>query len=540
MFCFYSSCSLSQGGLVYSFGEQPWKEDLRCQVVEPVLESSLGGQCVVRVSAGSFHCGAVTEDGLVHMWGENSHGQCGITGLSLVPYPSHVSIIDDETLPPEHVWILDVACGAQHTLALSGKHEVWAWGTGCQLGLVTNVFPVWEAQKVEHLSGRHVVQIACGGFHSLALVRSLPPSESREHSLDKCGQCKQLLYTMIDGDDHVIISDNHYCPLGVEITDIKQDQQSKQGSPALMPKMELSDPDLGFSEDFCPSQKALDESYQEDGKPKTEEARYEPNTVSRTDSSTAPQQHLTRPRTKSSPYPDKQALTDYLRRLSNQSVSEHFEAASMAGSRPPSRQASLKDPYRLDQSDKLTFPSFATLNVSNGIEPSDFAPLDSQDGAPNSVLNDPVGHCALPEGDSVCDASSEEFIASLSDPLTSNDSEEACEKGLVTVENNLCTDESPEAKTSASLTDIRIDLTEGQRRRSLPVSLAQGTLNIPLTATIHLCCSFDAESKCSDQVMEAHISPISAVQSACVHTVPQPGQLLLLLFLHFYSSTFCS
>ncbi|KAI4874071.1 hypothetical protein NFI96_018475, partial [Prochilodus magdalenae] len=467
-------------GLVYSFGEQPWKQDLGCQGVHPVLESSLSGQHVICVSAGSFHCGAVTVDGVVHMWGENSHGQCAVSGLSVVPNPTRINIVDGETVPPKPVWILDVACGAQHTLALSGKHEVWAWGSGCQLGLSTNVFPVWKAQKVEHLSGRYVVQIACGGFHSLALVRSLPHTESCHQSMDKCGQCKQQLYTMIDKDDHVIISDNHYCPLGVELTDAKQDQKSKQGSPALTPKTEMSEPDLGFSEEFHPSQKALDGSYQKDSEPKKEEENNEPLTVSVSDSSKAPLQHFSRPRTKSSPYPDEQALKDYLKRMSDQSISEHLESVSTAGSCPPSRQSSLKDPYRLDQSDKATFPSLATLNICSGMElkPSDFAPVTSEDSTLNSIPSRPVGQCALPMVDSVCDDSSEDSVlnkvVSPSDILTSSGSEDACDNGSLTAGNHLCPDDSLEAKNSTSLTDIRIDFEEGHsRRRSLPALLIQ-------------------------------------------------------------------
>ncbi|XP_049340539.1 alsin isoform X1 [Astyanax mexicanus] len=468
---------LTEGGLVYSFGEQPWKQDVRSQAGDPVLESSLKDLLVVCVSAGSFHCGAITEDGGVHMWGENSNGQCGVSGLSLVPNPTRVSIVDNETGPPEHVWTLDVACGAQHTIALSGKHEVWAWGTGCQLGLVTNVFPVWKPQKVEHLSGRYVVQIACGGFHSLALVRSLPPPGSHHQCMDKCGQCKQQRYTMIDKDDHVIISDSHYCPLGVELTDAKQDQKSKQGSPALTPKTDLSD--LGFSEDFCPSQKALDGSYQEDTEVKKEELRNEPSSVSMTDSSKAPQQHLTKLRTKSSPYPDEQALKDYLKRMSDQSVTEHFETLSMAGSRPPSRQTSLKDPYRLDQSDKPTFPSLVKLSTSNSFELSDFAPVTSQDNTPHSLINSPIGQATSPMEDSVCDSlhndSDNNEVVSPSDPITTNDSEEdTCDTGLVPLRNHLYPDESLEAVNSASLIDVRIDFKEEHsRRRSLPTLLTE-------------------------------------------------------------------
>uniref|UniRef100_A0A8C7K200 Alsin Rho guanine nucleotide exchange factor ALS2 n=1 Tax=Oncorhynchus kisutch TaxID=8019 RepID=A0A8C7K200_ONCKI len=224
---------LAEGGLVYSFGDLTWRQGLRVPPTYPLLESVLSGQCVVSVAAGSFHCGAVTREGAVYMWGENSSGQCGLSERGLVPDASLVSMVDSEAI----IRILEVTCGEQHTLALSTQHEVWAWGSGCQLGLVTSVFPVWRPQKVEHLAGRHVVQVACGGYHSLALVRRFPAQDSqfpRPTATDKCSQCNQLLFSMVDQEDHVIISHSHYCPLGIELADSKPGScsRSRQASPA--------------------------------------------------------------------------------------------------------------------------------------------------------------------------------------------------------------------------------------------------------------------------------------------------------------------
>ena len=109
----------------------------------------------------------------------------------------------------------------------SAQREVWAWGSGCQLGLVSKTFPVLRPQKVEHLSGRHVIQLACGAFHSLALVRSLPSQDYvTQKSSDRCGQCKQLLNSHTDLWCHSILSDSHYCPLGVELESGRWSRQS--------------------------------------------------------------------------------------------------------------------------------------------------------------------------------------------------------------------------------------------------------------------------------------------------------------------------
>ncbi|XP_031661668.1 alsin isoform X3 [Oncorhynchus kisutch] len=358
---------LAEGGLVYSFGDLTWRQGLRVPPTYPLLESVLSGQCVVSVAAGSFHCGAVTREGAVYMWGENSSGQCGLSERGLVPDASLVSMVDSEAVPPQIIRILEVTCGEQHTLALSTQHEVWAWGSGCQLGLVTSVFPVWRPQKVEHLAGRHVVQVACGGYHSLALVRRFPAQDSqfpRPTATDKCSQCNQLLFSMVDQEDHVIISHSHYCPLGIELADSKpgscsrsrqasparQASQSRQASPARQaslaqrhrasacPLSQTVSLDLGLDPDLAQDPDPIigpeylfpgdtDSSLRESGsKEQTNQEdtgtsdlqRQGPGTLTETDSNSA----QTQARRKTSSSTDKKELKEYLKRTSDHILSE--------------------------------------------------------------------------------------------------------------------------------------------------------------------------------------------------------------------------
>lgn len=355
--------SLWSGGQVYSFGELPWKQNPSCmKTTDPILEAGLSEKHVVSVAVGTFHNGAVTEDGAVHMWGDNGYGQCGLSGLSVVPNPTPVGVVASETTPPRPVRIVELACGEQHTLALSVGHEVWSWGSGCQLGLHASSFPVWKPQKVEHLAGRHVLQVACGASHSLALVRCpppLPPQEPRRPSEDKCGQCNQSVYTMTDKEDHVIISDNHYCPLGMELEEDNNRSASEHslvhGTPSSRGKMKsspsepvlttythspksatpsMSSPVQGPSPVPGPRdqvQSAGEVLVQSDSKDLKEsqdlltngevfEAATEPSTHETANSTTV--QGLTGTGTKSSQYPDEQALKDYLKRLSDQTLAE--------------------------------------------------------------------------------------------------------------------------------------------------------------------------------------------------------------------------
>lgn len=65
-----------------------------------------------------------------------------------VSEPSPVSVVDHDVIPPVAVRVVDLAFGREHSLALSAQNELWAWGSGCQLGLVTTTFPVCRPQKV--------------------------------------------------------------------------------------------------------------------------------------------------------------------------------------------------------------------------------------------------------------------------------------------------------------------------------------------------------------------------------------------------------
>uniref|UniRef100_A0A8C9Z812 Alsin Rho guanine nucleotide exchange factor ALS2 n=1 Tax=Sander lucioperca TaxID=283035 RepID=A0A8C9Z812_SANLU len=306
---------LVEGGQVYSFGEMPWKQSQAPEPAKPTLESALSGQRVVAVAAGSFHSGAVTEDGGVHMWGDNGSGQCGLSGLSAVPNPTPVALLDSGAAasPPQTAPVLELACGEQHTLALSAQREVWAWGSGGQLGLGVHAFPVWKPQKVEHLAGRHVLQVACGASHSLALVRCLSPQDVHRPLVDKCRQCNQLLFTMTDKEDHVIISDGHYCPLGAGPA------EGGHGPEALAPstqalKTSPSEPVLSFhaaASSNAPAPTGGAEPTQDSENEASDGALpasdSDPSAQSRCGGVSG---------VKGSPYPDEQAVKDYLKRLS--------------------------------------------------------------------------------------------------------------------------------------------------------------------------------------------------------------------------------
>ncbi|XP_053493319.1 alsin [Ictalurus furcatus] len=469
---------LLEGGQVYSFGELPWKQNpSSLKTTDPILEAGLSEKHVVYVSAGMFHNGAVTEDGAVHMWGDNTYGQCGLSGLSVVPNPTPVGVVASETTPSRPVRIVEMACGEQHTLALSVEHEVWSWGSGCQLGLHVSSFPVWKPQKVEHLAGRHVLQVACGASHSLALVRCPPPPhESRRPPEDKCGQCNQLLYTMTDKEDHVIISDSHYCPLGVELEDDDNNKSASEhglvhGTPSSRGKMKSSpsepvlmthtqSPKSIFPSMSSPVQapspvpesqdqvqiagevlvqsdsKDLKESQDPVTNGEVFEAATEPSTHEKENSNAT--QWLTGTGTKSSQYPDEQALKDYLKRLSAQTLAEQ----------------AAKSPSTAQCAQPLTEPAVVfTLDPSTPVAQS-VTPM-------GSALNNLVVSYASAVG---------ERVASTYEALSLRKVISYWGPG----EERVRQEEHKQGKKSSSLGDIREEEAEGlSRRLSLPGLLSQ-------------------------------------------------------------------
>ncbi|XP_036068435.1 alsin isoform X3 [Oryzias melastigma] len=414
---------LVEGGQVYSVGALPWKQKAS-ETTDPTLEGALSGQRVLTVAAGSFHCGAVTEDGGVHMWGDNGAGQCGLSGLSSVPNPTPVALMEPECGSAQVVSVLELACGERHTLALSLQREVWAWGGGCQLGLNgAAASSVWRPRKVEQLAGRRVLQVACGASHSLALVRCLGPGDAQRPPVDKCSHCNQLLYTMTDKEDHVIISDGHCCPLGVEPT------EDDPPAPAL--KASPSEPVLPShlsSTSEPPGVTSSDSAHTQDSGSLANGGEELSSAVSRA---------------KSSPYPDERAVKEYLRRLSDNTQAD---AKTAAGGR-------------------------------HALLPSA--------GLASSTLNN-LASCASAVGERVAstyEALSFKKMMNFYLPSRPPSSEGAAEVGDLTAE-RVRLEDSVQTKKSCSTGDIHEEEAEGLRRRlSLPGLLSQGRYAVQLLSS---------------------------------------------------------
>lgn len=202
------------------------------------LSCCISEKDIAQISCGTNHCAAVTKYGDVFCWGESKEGQCGVpagstdneTCDSVVSTPQLVELVKtcDEvcehgnTGPFEKILIKKVACGKNHTVALSTENELWVWGSGIALGIAPPTKTL-KPMQVETLIGRNVLDIICGEMYTVAIVeRSVLddtprkcPSDliktTHKHFPSTCAKCNEEIYSYMETSDTCIITEDHVC-----------------------------------------------------------------------------------------------------------------------------------------------------------------------------------------------------------------------------------------------------------------------------------------------------------------------------------------
>ncbi len=133
------------------------------------MVGALAGKSVLSEAGGTFHSLVLCSDGTVAAWGKNQLGELGVGNFTNTLTPTQV--LTSGALAGKKV--IAVAAGEMHSLALCSDGTVAAWGyNDCgQLGnnsVSTSNVPVTVVHSGV-LSGKPVVAISAGRFHSLAL-----------------------------------------------------------------------------------------------------------------------------------------------------------------------------------------------------------------------------------------------------------------------------------------------------------------------------------------------------------------------------------
>lgn len=123
---------------------------------KPKQVAALKGTCVVQAAIGGWHCLALTDQGQLFSWGGNEYQQCGVE-------PEKRDIVSP--LPClSHLRVVQVACGGMHSLILTDMGQMWTWGEPWgDFSLNIERHPRKVPQLVD------MAAIACGAFHNMAL-----------------------------------------------------------------------------------------------------------------------------------------------------------------------------------------------------------------------------------------------------------------------------------------------------------------------------------------------------------------------------------
>ncbi|KAJ7401087.1 X-linked retinitis pigmentosa GTPase regulator [Pitangus sulphuratus] len=172
---------------------------------------------IKQLAAGSYTSAAVTEDGQLFVWGDNSEGQIGLANESCVSVPCRVDVgkpvssvscgyyhsalitgdgelytfgepangklgllpeqLKNNRVPQPVLGIMEkvnkVACGGEHTVVLT-ETDVYTFGLGQygQLGHGTFVFESSVPKPVKHLKKHKICNVACGENHTAVIAEN--------------------------------------------------------------------------------------------------------------------------------------------------------------------------------------------------------------------------------------------------------------------------------------------------------------------------------------------------------------------------------
>ncbi|GCC28861.1 hypothetical protein chiPu_0007295 [Chiloscyllium punctatum] len=123
------------------------------------------GKPISWVSCGYYHSAFVTDDGQLYTFGESDNGKLGLPLDQPINHriPQLVTGISGK--------IIQVSCGGDHTVVLA-EEEVYAFGFGQfgQLGHGTFIFESSLPKVVEQLKKKNVRFISCGENHTAAVT----------------------------------------------------------------------------------------------------------------------------------------------------------------------------------------------------------------------------------------------------------------------------------------------------------------------------------------------------------------------------------
>ncbi|XP_014809556.1 PREDICTED: X-linked retinitis pigmentosa GTPase regulator [Calidris pugnax] len=120
---------------------------------------------IKQLAAGSYTSAAVTEDGQLFVWGDNSEGQIGLADKAYVSVPCQVDVGKP---------VSSISCGYYHSALITGDGELYTFGEpeNGKLGLLPEQLKNNRVPQPVLGIMEKVNKVACGGEHTVVLTET--------------------------------------------------------------------------------------------------------------------------------------------------------------------------------------------------------------------------------------------------------------------------------------------------------------------------------------------------------------------------------
>jgi hypothetical protein len=197
----HSAC-ITEDGSTYTWGDGGdgrLGHHLDTTLSSPKLVIRLVGKRAEEVACGWSHTLVRTEDGRVFSFGYGGQGQLGHGGKESRLTPKLI-----EAPPLKGEFVVQVACGANHSMALTRKGCVYTWGRAAD-GILGHDAEVYYTTPrfVEALNGKNIVNISTNNVHSVALVDCKQEEESYSNNMKAMindESCSDVVFVLESGD----------------------------------------------------------------------------------------------------------------------------------------------------------------------------------------------------------------------------------------------------------------------------------------------------------------------------------------------------
>ncbi|CAH2105537.1 unnamed protein product [Euphydryas editha] len=163
---------LTNLGQLYSCGSnevgQLGRQTENSEDKSPAVVETFKGCTISAIACGLQHSMALDEWGQIFSWGSDSMGQLGSNlGAYAQDKPKIIKFLATKN-------VIQIACGSYHSIALTNNGELYTWGanTHGQCGLGTKSNKETTPQQITSLLGIPIAMIACGSNHTFALSKS--------------------------------------------------------------------------------------------------------------------------------------------------------------------------------------------------------------------------------------------------------------------------------------------------------------------------------------------------------------------------------